>query len=63
MQLSRVVLAVRMSSRNASKGLHETRGSASEIIHSPDWQVDAGFWQEAFILCHGDTCTRLPESS
>lgn len=56
MWLSRVVLevAVKMSSRNASEGLSGTGGSASKITHSHEWQVDAGFWQEALVLCHGD---------
>jgi len=38
------------------------KGFTSEVTHPCDQQVDAGFWQEALVLCHMDISMGLPES-
>ena len=49
--------------RSASTILFDyCKGFTSKVTHPCDQQVDAGFWQEALVLCHVDISMGLSES-
>ena len=47
----------------SSEGLTGAGGPASQMLRSPGWQADAGFWKEILVLQRMDLLGGLLECS